>query len=182
MKLIGTLLLFFVVGPVAISAQNVEVAGAVESPSGTAIVKASVEFRNQDTGIRWQTITNRGGLYSIGDIDPGNYDATVQAKGFKTLTRENIAIQSGHKAQIDFKMEVEVAAYGAAVRQASAGLDFTGITENVAFSSEFIAGCFRQTVQPAGQTSGTEPNRTADETHMDKEGKPVRTRSPNSKL
>jgi hypothetical protein len=87
-------------------AQTAEVGGAVQDPSGAVIPKASVEFRNQDTGVRRQATTNSEGVYHIVGMDPGKYDATVQAKGFKTLTRENITFQVGGKAQIDFKMQV----------------------------------------------------------------------------
>ncbi len=92
--------------PLAVYAQTAEVGGAVQDPSGAVIPKASVEFRNQDTGIRRQTTSNGDGYYHITGVDPGKYDATVQAKGFKTLTRENITFQVGDKSQIDFKMQV----------------------------------------------------------------------------
>jgi hypothetical protein len=65
-----------------------------------------VEFRNQDTGIRRQTTTNGDGYYQVEGIDPGKYDATVQASGFKTLTRENIVFHVGDKGRIDFKMQI----------------------------------------------------------------------------
>lgn len=106
MKPTRLLLLIFCLCPLAVYAQTAEVGGAVQDPSGAVIPRASVEFRNQDTGIRRQTITNANGYYHIDGVDPGKYDATVQAKGFKTLTRENIVFQVGDKSQIDFKMQV----------------------------------------------------------------------------
>lgn len=108
MKPICILLLLLSVCPIAAHAQNAEVGGAVYDPSGTVVAKASVGFRNQNTGIRWQTVTNHNGLYRIGEIDPGKYDATVQARGFKTITSENVVIQTGRESQIDFKMQVRV--------------------------------------------------------------------------
>lgn len=106
MKPIRLLLLFLCFCPLAVHAQTAEVGGAVQDPSGAVIPKASVEFRNQDTGVRRQTTTNGNGIYHIAGMDPGRYDATVQAQGFKTLTRENVTFQVGDKAQIDFKMQV----------------------------------------------------------------------------
>jgi hypothetical protein len=106
MKRISLFLLFFCLYPLAMYAQTAEVGGTVQDPTGAVIAKASVEFRNQSTGIRRQTTTNGDGIYHIVGIDPGKYDATVQASGFKTLTRENIVFQVGDKAQIDFKMQV----------------------------------------------------------------------------
>jgi hypothetical protein len=106
MKPIRLLTLFLCFCPLAVYAQTAEVGGAVQDPSGAVIPKASVEFRNQDTGVRRQAITNGSGVYHIIGVDPGKYDATVQAKGFKTLTHENVTFQVGDKAQIDFKMQV----------------------------------------------------------------------------
>jgi hypothetical protein len=106
MKPIRLLFLFLSFCPLAVHAQTAEVGGAVQDPCGAVIPKASVEFRNQDTGVRRQSTTNGDGAYHIEGIDPGKYDATVQAKGFKTLTRENVVFQVGDKAQIDFKMQV----------------------------------------------------------------------------
>jgi hypothetical protein len=106
MKPIRLLLLFLSFCPLTAYAQTAEVGGAVQDPSGAVIPKASVEFRNQDTGIRRQVSTNGDGYYHIAGVDPGKYDATVQAKGFKTLTRENIVFEVGDKAQIDFTMQV----------------------------------------------------------------------------
>ncbi len=78
----------------------------MSDPSGAVIAKASVEYRNQDTGVRRQVMTNRDGYYQIEAIDPGKYDATVEATGFKTLTRENIVFHVGDKLQISFKMQL----------------------------------------------------------------------------
>jgi hypothetical protein len=87
-------------------AQTAEVGGTVQDPSGAVIPRASVEFRNQDTGIRRQAKTNGDGLYQIGSVDPGKYDATIEASGFKTLTKENIVFHVGDKARIDFRVQV----------------------------------------------------------------------------
>ena len=135
--------------------------------------------------MHWQTSTNHDGLYNIGEIDPGNYDATVQAKGFKTLTREGIAIQAGRKAQVDFKMEVEVAAHGAGATVPQAGihvnhLEPADIAENP--DRRLIVGRFTQTIQSGKPTSGNELTHTVDAAQMNKECKPVHTRSFDSKL
>jgi len=100
------LLLLLVLCPALAHAQNISVGGAVQDPSGAVIRKASVEFRNQDTGIRRQVSTNDNGLYQVEGVDAGRYDATVEASGFKTLTQENIVLHVGEKARIDFRMQV----------------------------------------------------------------------------
>lgn len=76
---LNRLLLLVCLFSIAVYAQNAEVSGAVQDPTGAVIPKASVEFRNQDTGIRRQVKTNGDGVYQIEGIDPGKYDATVDA-------------------------------------------------------------------------------------------------------
>jgi hypothetical protein len=100
------LLLCLVLCPLAASAQNASVGGVVQDPSGAVVPKASVEFRNQDTGIRRQTTTNGNGLYQIEGMDPGKYDATVQANGFKTMSREGVVFHVADTLRIDFKMQI----------------------------------------------------------------------------
>lgn len=104
---------------VAIYAQNADVSGVVQDSAGATIAKVSVEFRNQDTGIRRKTITNESGYYHIPAMQPGRYDATVQASSFQTLTQEGILLQTDTAKRIDFtlraggsKETVEVTASG----------------------------------------------------------------------
>lgn len=125
--------------PVAMYAQTAEVGGAVQDPSGAVIVKASVEFRNQDTGVRRQTSTNNQGYYSITGIDPGKYDATVQAAGFKTLTRENIVFQVSDKAQIDFKMQVGQASENVSVDGSGQQINTTDASVSTVIDRQFVA-------------------------------------------
>jgi hypothetical protein len=87
-------------------AQSADVSGVVQDSSGAAIAKASVEFRNQDTGIRQATITNEGGFYHIPSIQPGKYDASVQATGFQTLTQEGVVFQTDTARRVDFSLKV----------------------------------------------------------------------------
>jgi len=139
MKPFRLLSLFLCLCPLAVYAQTAEVGGAVQDPSGAVIPKASVEFRNQDTGIRRQATTNGDGIYHIAGVDPGKYDATVQAKGFKTLTRENITFQVGDKAQIDFKMQVGQASQSVTVDGSGQQINTTDASVNTVIDRQFVA-------------------------------------------
>lgn len=138
MKPIRLLLLFLCFYPLAMNAQTAEVGGAVQDPSGAVISKASVEFRNQDTGVRRQTSTNNDGTYRIVNLDPGKYDATVQAKGFKTLTRENITFSVGDKAQIDFKMQVGEASQTVTVDGSGLQINTTDASVSTVIDRKFV--------------------------------------------
>ena len=139
MKPIRLLLLFLSFCPLAVYAQTAEVGGAVQDPSGAVIPKASVEFRNQDTGVRRQTSTNSDGLYHIVGLDPGKYDATVQASGFKTLTRENIVFQVGDKSQIDFRMQVGQSSQSITVDGSGQQINTTDASVSTVIDRQFVA-------------------------------------------
>src|SRR3979490_1549485 len=81
------LLIFLATLTPELRAQTAELSGLVKDPTGAVVPNATIEVRNQDTGIRQLTTTNSDGLYSLPSLKPGNYIATVQANGFKTLTR-----------------------------------------------------------------------------------------------
>ena len=66
-----TIWFFFATFVLALLGQSAELNGLVKDPSGSAVPKASVEIRNQDTGIRQQTKTNVDGLYSFPSLKPG---------------------------------------------------------------------------------------------------------------
>jgi hypothetical protein len=139
MKPIRLLLLLLCSCPLALYAQTAEVGGAVQDPSGAVIPKASVEFRNQDTGVRRQTTTNNDGLYHIVGVGPGKYDATVQANGFKTLTRENVVLQVGDKAQIDFRMQVGDAGQTVTVDGSGLQINTTDASVSTVVDRQFVA-------------------------------------------
>jgi len=115
------------------------VGGAVQDPSRAVIPKASVEFRNQDTGIRRNATTNGNGLYHIIGMDPGKYDATVQAHGFKTLTREHVVFQVGDKSQIDFQMQVGQAAETVTVDGSGLQMNTTDGSVSTVIDRQFVA-------------------------------------------
>src|SRR4029077_18094700 len=70
------------------------------------VANATVELRNQNTGIRQQTTTNRDGIYSLPSLQPGTYGATVQAPGFKTQTYPGIILNVAQRASLDFTLQI----------------------------------------------------------------------------
>lgn len=102
----GWLCIFLLVAPSWLFGQSAELSGYVKDPTGANVPNATVELRNQETGVRHQTTTNQEGVYSLPALKPGTYVATVQAQGFKTLTREAIVLNTAERASIDFSLQV----------------------------------------------------------------------------
>src|SRR5260370_38184294 len=100
------LCVFLLVVPSLMFGQSAELGGYVKDPSGAVVLNATVELRNQDTGVRQQATTNGDGIYRFAGIKPGSYQATVQAQGFMTLTRDAIVLNVAQRASMDFSLQV----------------------------------------------------------------------------
>ena len=80
--------------------------GTVTDPSGASVPAAKVTVVNTATGLVRTTDTSDVGLYRFSGLPVGNYDITVDAKGFKTAKRTAVPLQVGAAATLDVKLEV----------------------------------------------------------------------------
>jgi hypothetical protein len=90
----------------SVFAQTAELSGFIKDPQNAAVPKAALEVRNEGTGAVTRATTNSEGIYTISGLNPGRYDATVQAQGFKTTTRDGIALEVAQRARLDITLEV----------------------------------------------------------------------------
>lgn len=96
----------FWLGAVGVWAQSVELSGIVSDPNRKAIPDATVQLRNHETGLRRETPTNADGLYSFSSLKPGTYQITIQAPGFRTVTRQSVVLNIGDRASLDAALEL----------------------------------------------------------------------------
>ena len=66
--------------------------GTVTDSSGALVPSATIVIRNTDTGAVRNVTTNGDGFYSAPNLNPGNYEAKVSAKGFSALLQKNIVL------------------------------------------------------------------------------------------
>src|SRR5947209_4754929 len=83
-----------------------QITGAVSDPSGAVIAGATVTLTNPATEMRRETTTNIDGLFNLPALPPGIYNLQVDAKGFPKQARENLELQVGQVAKIDFTMQI----------------------------------------------------------------------------
>ena len=57
--------------------------GQVTDPNGATVTKASVTLTNMRTGEVRTVESNDDGAYTLTQIQPGTYDLSVKAQGFK---------------------------------------------------------------------------------------------------
>ena len=106
-----------------------EITGRVTDSSQAIVPNAELEVTNVDTGIRWRTVSNESGYYTVPLLPPGNYRITVRLQGFKPITRSGVTLVVNQVARIDFTLEVggitqtiEVAAAAPLLESQSASL------------------------------------------------------------
>src|SRR2546430_58505 len=80
------------------------VQGTITDPTGAVIPRAEVTLRNLKTGAARSMIADRTGRYVFQLLPPGDYSVTAMAAGFRTTTRENIAVQTNERASVDLSL------------------------------------------------------------------------------
>jgi hypothetical protein len=85
------------------------ITGRVLDQNRAAVAGATVTVRNPKTNEAVSTLTNTDGVYNIPFLQPGSYNITVEAAGFKKYVRDNQDLQVGQSASIDMTLEVGAA-------------------------------------------------------------------------
>jgi hypothetical protein len=107
-RVIAGLVLLTVVGIGRSSAQvnTASVTGLVADPAGAAVGGAVVRAKNQATNVETEVKTDASGYYTFASLPVGAYHLSVEVQGFKKSIRENVGLEIGQKARIDFTLEV----------------------------------------------------------------------------
>src|SRR5271157_5019186 len=79
--------------------------GAVSDTSGAPLAGASITISglNGDDSAS----TDGQGHYVASGLNPGVYDVTISAPGYKDFQKSNIAVSGGVEAQVDAQLEPE---------------------------------------------------------------------------
>jgi hypothetical protein len=89
-------------GQVAVSVLN----GIVTDSSGASIPNARITLTSADRGFRRTVPTSSTGTYTMPDLAPGIYGASVEAVGFKKAFVPQITLYVGQTSTQDFHLEV----------------------------------------------------------------------------
>jgi hypothetical protein len=82
--------------------------GTVSDPSGAVIPNARVAVTNTGTGIVRSTTTNDAGFYTAPNLNPGNYEVSVEAQGFSKTTEATL-ISVGQQAELNVHLGLAAA-------------------------------------------------------------------------
>ncbi len=94
--------------PTAGFAQNTtgSIVGKIEDASGAVLSGVKVQIRNSATAEMREASTAESGDYTAKLLQPGVYEVTVSAQGFKTGVRSNIILQVDQTVRADFRLSV----------------------------------------------------------------------------
>ncbi len=80
--------------------------GVVSDPSGAAVSSVTVKLVSEGTGATFSTTTGNGGAYSFEAVQPGKYEVSVEATGFRKFSSKGNAVTIGQPATVNIKLEV----------------------------------------------------------------------------
>ena len=86
--------------------------GTVTDPSGAVLPNAQVTVTNTATGVKHQSASSSGGVFSFPNLPIGSYNLAIKAPGFKTYNRSGIVLEVGSNIAVNVTMTL-----GAATQQ-----------------------------------------------------------------
>src|SRR5580765_663512 len=82
------------------------VSGTVRDVDGGPLPGATVEARNQDTGLVQTATTRADGFYQIFSLPTGRYTLTASLSGFQTAVRPEVRLDIGTAPTVDFRLSL----------------------------------------------------------------------------
>ena len=109
MKRILPLILLLVSAPVFAQNSRGSITGQVTDTSGAIVPGASVTVTNTDTGDVVHVTSTGQGFYTAPLLQPGPYQVSVMAKGFRDFVQSGIQLQTQQNATINVRLAVGTA-------------------------------------------------------------------------
>jgi hypothetical protein len=82
------------------------ISGVVKDERGAVIANAGISLKNIATGVWRETTTDGQGNYNLFSLQPGEYEIRCAAQGFKSITREGLALKVGGSSVLDLTLPV----------------------------------------------------------------------------
>ncbi len=102
--------MFLVLTPAALEVTAQEfrgsILGTVTDPTGAVIPGAKVTVTNESTNTTSEVVTNSVGNYVVPFLLPTKYTVSVEALGFKSVSRKGIIVSVQDRLKLDFSLEI----------------------------------------------------------------------------
>ncbi len=88
------------------AAANGSISGTVLDPSGGVVPNATITAVNTALKSEFNTVSNGEGFYSFPTLPVGRYDLTIEAAGFKTQKKTNLAVDTDSALKVDVVLQL----------------------------------------------------------------------------
>ncbi len=83
--------------------------GTITDPSGAVVANASVEAINVATGVKTDRKTTEAGFFVLSLLPAGDYNVTITATGFQTMTQTHVVVDALAVVGLDLKLQIGAA-------------------------------------------------------------------------
>ena len=105
-QLLGGALVILLLSVPAFSQGNAgRILGTVTDQSGGVVAGATVTVIDTERGVNRTLTTDDAGEYNAPNLTPGMYTVRAEAKGFKKLERQNVALEVGKEIRVDLTVQ-----------------------------------------------------------------------------
>jgi Carboxypeptidase regulatory-like domain len=88
------------------AAANGSVSGTLKDPSGAVVPGASIRLVNTALKSELRALSDGQGFYSFPSVPVGHYDLLIEAAGFKTQRKTNLAVDTDAALKVDETLEL----------------------------------------------------------------------------
>jgi hypothetical protein len=82
------------------------ISGTVKDPSGAVVPNAALTLANTALKTEYKATSDTHGFYSFPTLPVGHYDLIIQASGFKTQKKTNLAVDTDAALKVDVALEL----------------------------------------------------------------------------
>jgi hypothetical protein len=112
--------------------------GSVTDATGATVPGATIELKNEATGVRFTTTGGSNGEYRFNNVPVGHYDVTATATGFTAATLKNVALELNKIATANLVVQVGTVTTTVDVSEATVAIDTTTAQVQSSFDARQI--------------------------------------------
>ncbi len=114
--------------------------GTIQDPSGLPVAGAQVTIVNSQTRVTTKLASNSSGEFTAPYLQPGEYEVTIEAAGFKTFRQTRIPLTLDAKVRVDARLQVGNVTESIEVTAEAAPLQTDSSDVNLDVSEQMIEG------------------------------------------
>lgn len=112
--------------------------GTITDPSGAVVPNATVSIRNLENGQAYTSKASSAGVYVVPNVQPGEYQVTVQMAGFKKFVQSGVSVEIATITTLNITLQVGSVTQTVEVNANAPLLKATNSTISTNISRHFI--------------------------------------------